>query len=228
MIKDNIDLIKNKIADACRRSNRNPGDISVIAVTKTVPVERVKEAIQSGIDEIGENKVQEAQSKIGDLPAAVKKHFIGHLQTNKAKKAVELFDVIQSVDSLRLAQEINKSAAKINKIQDCLLEIKVSEEETKFGLSEEEAVSFLSKIEDLKNLRVLGIMAMAPYFDDKESYRPYFKKAKEIFNKIRENSKAADFNILSMGMSNDFEVAIEEGSNMVRIGTAIFGARNYQ
>lgn len=225
MISKNIEIVRTRIAEACKRAGRNPGEISLIAVTKTIPAVRINEAVSLGILHIAESKVQEAQVKfteLGGATTAVTKHFIGHLQTNKAKKAVELFDVIQSLDSLRLAGEINKQAKMRGKIQDCLIEIKVSGEDTKSGIRPEDASAFIEQLSTLESLRIKGLMAMAPYFDSPELARPYFKKAKDIFDSLGALSNLAT---LSMGMSGDFETAIEEGATMVRIGAAIFGER---
>ena len=227
MITDNILKLKEKIDNLCAKLNRDK--IRLVAVTKTVPVELIIEAINSGITEIGENRVQEAEKKFSNLNISsnIIKHFIGHLQTNKVKKAVSLFDLIQSVDSIHLAQEIDKQAKKINKIQNCLIEVKISEEKTKFGYNPDKISELVSNLLELKNIKLCGLMTIAPYFDNPENTRPYFKQMKKIFDKIRDEFKvlSSDFNILSMGMTDDFHIAIEEGANMVRIGRAIFGER---
>jgi len=227
MITDNILKLKEKIDNLCAKLNRDK--IRLVAVTKTVPVELIIEAINSGITEIGENRVQEAEKKFSNLNVSsnIIKHFIGHLQTNKVKKAVSLFDLIQSVDSIHLAQEIDKQAKKINKIQNCLIEVKISEEKTKFGYNPDKISELVSNLLELKNIKLCGLMTIAPYFDNPENTRPYFKQMKKIFDKIRDEFKvfSSDFNILSMGMTDDFHIAIEEGANMVRIGRAIFGER---
>jgi PLP dependent protein len=199
-------------------------EITVIAVTKTVPAPAVMECIQAGIKDIGENRVQEAEGKFSQVEGLglVRKHLIGHLQTNKAKKAVELFDLIQSIDSERLAAEINKQAEKTGKVQDCLLEIKVSEEESKFGVVPGEAGLLTESVKKFGNIRLRGIMGMAPYFDKPENARPYFAELKKIFEQLKQGSALPAFDTLSMGMSNDFEIAVEEGATMLRIGTAIF------
>jgi hypothetical protein len=158
----------------------------------------------------------------------INKHFIGHLQSNKAKKAVLNFDLIQSLDSIELANDIDRHAKEVNKIQDCLIELKISNEESKYGVSKEKTIEIYEHcIKNCKNIRICGIMTIAPYFEDKELVRPYFKMANSIFIDIKNKVNDKNFKILSMGMSEDFEVAIEEGANMVRIGTAIFGERNY-
>ena len=225
MIVDNINLIRNIITQTCEKIGKKQNDITFVAVTKTVPIDLINQSISAGINDIGESKLQEALPKLDKIPNTVKKHFIGHLQSNKAGKVVQYFDLIHSVDSLRLLEEINRQALKAGKVQDCLLELKVSGEETKFGFTKEEINSVLNNISSFKNIKLCGLMAMAPYFDDIESSRPYFKDAKRVFDEARVNSGLDSFTILSMGMSHDYPTAIEEGSNMVRIGTAIFGER---
>ncbi|MCX5781226.1 MAG: YggS family pyridoxal phosphate-dependent enzyme [Elusimicrobia bacterium] len=224
MLKDRIENIRQRIEYICRKKGINSRSVTLVIATKTIDIARIKEVISLGIKDIGESRIQEAQQKFSEISlSGVKKHLIGHLQSNKAKKAVELFDLIQSLDSIELAKEIDKQAQKINKVQDCLLEIKVSEEETKFGLSPDKVQLFLKEVGDLKNIRLRGLMTMAPYFKDPQMTGPYFRKAKEIFNNISSVRIYPSFDVLSMGMSDDFEVAVEEGSTMVRIGTAIFG-----
>ncbi len=229
MIKDNILRIKERVAQTCFRVNRDPGSVVIIGVSKGRQSEEIKEAIDAGIAVIGENKVQEALVKHAQLPtmnyqlSTVRWHMIGHLQTNKAKEAVKLFDLIHSVDSLRLAQEIDKQAAKIGKVQDILLEVNTSGEASKFGLKPEEVSGLLKEISGLKNIKVNGLMTIAPLVDDPEQVRPYFRALKELQGKISSLSlNTYPLSILSMGMSDDFEVAIEEGATMVRIGRAIF------
>ncbi|MHB9156164.1 MAG: YggS family pyridoxal phosphate-dependent enzyme [Endomicrobiales bacterium] len=229
-IAKNIQIIKEKVWDVCVRVSRCNCDITTMAVTKTVPAELVKEALDAGITDIGESKIQEAQNKFLLLPeelAKVKKHLIGHLQTNKVKRAVELFDVIQSVDSQRLAQEIHQQAQKLGKVQECLLELKVSGEDSKFGFLPDELEASLKKMAALSHIRICGLMTMAPYAGDPEKARPYFKRAKKIFDDINAGGGTPRMTVLSMGMSGDFEVAIEEGSTMLRLGSAIFGEREY-
>lgn len=219
MIEEKVKNIHERIASACRRVGVDPACIRLLAVTKTAGADKVRELLKHGINAIGESKIQESAAKFKELNLkGVEKHLIGHLQTNKIKKAVELFDVIQSLDRFELAREINESAKAIGKVQDCFLEIKVSPEETKFGLSPENAENFLNSAQELKNINITGIMAMAPYFEDPELARPYFRKARDVFNSLKHRG----LDTLSMGMSGDFEVAIEEGANMIRVGTAIF------
>lgn len=228
-IKENILAINNRILEL---SKDKTNKVTFVAVTKTFPAQDVKEAIDSGIIfDIAESKVQEALPKFEALSNnlnGINKHFIGHLQSNKAKKAVLNFDLIQSLDSIDLAKDINRHAKDIGKVQKCLIELKVSNEESKFGVSKE-AVSAIYDYCALNcpNILICGIMTIAPYFEDKELVRPYFKIANSIFLDIKNKVNNENFKILSMGMSGDFEVAVEEGSNMVRIGTSIFGERNY-
>ncbi len=192
-----------------------PSNVKLIAVTKTRTVEEIKEVIGSGITCIGENRVQEAEEKFPYLPK-VEKHMIGSLQTNKVKSAVELFDMIQSVDSLKLAKEIDKRCKTINKVMPVLIEVNIGDESSKHGIKLEDVKNFVKEISQLKNISIQGLMCVAPLVSPEEA-RPYFKKMKQAFESIN------GLKWLSMGMSNDYKVAIEEGSNMVRIGTAIFG-----
>lgn len=225
MIRENLEAVRERIHRACRRSGRDEKDITLIGVSKKVPRESILEAVSCGLDYFGESYVQEAREKIEGLEGRVAAwHMIGRLQTNKANRAVELFDVIQSVDSLKLLAVIDRKAAELKKIQECFIEIKVSEEHTKGGLSEPEIEGFLKGAGGLRNIRIGGIMTMAPFFDSPESARPYFKKARNIFERLFID-KAGPKPELSMGMSGDFETAIEEGSTMARIGQAIFGER---
>ncbi|OGR87557.1 MAG: YggS family pyridoxal phosphate enzyme [Elusimicrobia bacterium RIFCSPLOWO2_01_FULL_60_11] len=219
MIRANLEAVRERIQRACRRSGRDEKEITLIGVTKKVPRESILEALSCGLDCFGESYVQEARDKITGLKGRVSAwHMIGRLQSNKANRAVELFDVVQSVDSLKLLGAIDRKAAELRKIQDCFIEIKVSEEHSKGGLAETGIESFLKKTGEFKNIRLAGMMTMAPFFDSPEGARPYFKRARKIFEK-------SGLSELSMGMSGDFEAAIEEGSTMVRVGRAIFGAR---
>ena len=222
----NIDNIKKKISAAA-----DGKDVTFIAVTKTFPVCDAETAIRAGLKDIAESKIQEALPKFNVLSNqlnGITKHFIGHLQSNKAKKAVLNFDLIQSLDSMDLADAINKYAKEINKVQKCLLELKISFEESKFGVSSDKIYEMYKYCsQKCKNIALLGIMTIAPYFEKQEEVRPYFQKAYKVFQDIKEKSGDKNFQILSMGMSNDFEAAIQEGSNMVRIGSAIFGERIY-
>ncbi len=222
MIKDNVLKIKERIAIICTKIKQDPGLITIVAVSKGRTVQQIREAIEAGITDIGENRVREALIKYNELIThnsklrTIKWHMVGHLQTNKVKDAVRIFDLIQSVDSIRLASEMDKQAAKINKIQDILVEVKVSPEATKFGFEPEEVIKATKEISQFKNLNIKGLMTIAPIVDDPEKARPYFRMLKELKDRI--NGQL----ILSMGMTDDFEAAIEEGSNMVRLGRAIF------
>lgn len=226
-----LERIKNvyrKIASSAIRSGRNPEDVKLIAVTKTVPVDRIKEAIELGLRIFGENRVQEAKEKIErikkDCPdCIIKWHMVGHLQKNKAKLAVELFDMIHSVDSIELAELINKYSERNMKTQDILIQVKLSPEESKHGIDKKKLIEFLKNIASYKNLNVLGLMTIPPYFENPEMSRPYFKELRIL--KGEAESYGFKLPELSMGMTNDFEIAILEGATMVRIGTAIFGER---
>ncbi|MBU0952090.1 MAG: YggS family pyridoxal phosphate-dependent enzyme [Elusimicrobia bacterium] len=233
VISDNLNQIREKIAKSAQKTGRKVDEITLVAVTKTVEIDKIEELIGLGVKNIGENRIQSATTKFEALSSASKTdclplntswHMIGHLQSNKAKKAVELFDFIQSVDSPNLAKEINKQAQKLKKNIKCLIEIKVSEEPSKFGIFEDNIKALLDIIPELKNVVFCGIMTMAPFFEDPEKARPYFNKAKRTMDDIKHllNEPYSKTPILSMGMSNDFEAAIEEGSNMVRIGTALY------
>ena len=224
----NIENIKNRISSSAKGRS-----VTLVAVTKTFPVEYMEEALNCNIADVAESKIQEALPKFDvlckkNLLENITKHFIGHLQSNKAKKAVLNFDLIQSLDSINLAKDINRHAKDINKIQKCLIELKVSEEATKTGASVQQTEEIYKYcIENCQNISIYGIMTIAPFFENKEQVRPYFKLANQVFFDIKQKIKNENFKILSMGMSDDFEIAIEEGSNMVRIGSAIFGERNY-
>jgi pyridoxal phosphate enzyme (YggS family) len=228
--KERLQDILQKIERSASIAGLESGKVCLVAVTKTVPADIISEAISNGIAEIGESRIQEAGPKFQELSGSlsgIRKHLIGHLQTNKAKKAVELFDLIQSLDSLRLAEDLNRHAAAGGKIQECLIEVKVSGEDTKSGVSPDYLKQLHEEVSKLKNLKICGLMTIAPYFDDQKKARPYFAKAKKLFEDSRRSMSGPDYKWLSMGMSHDFEAAVEEGSNMVRIGTAIFGERNY-
>ncbi len=214
------------------RVERNPADVKLVAITKTVDTERIKEAVDWGLRVFGESRVQEAKAKIEELsklPTAdyglttISWHLVGHLQKNKAKTAVQLFDLIHSLDSIELADEINKHAGNAGKIQRVLMQVKLSGEETKQGVSKEDLKDLIDSVIKMRNLKIEGLMTMPPYFDDPEMARPFFRDLREL----RDNAEKSGYELteLSMGMTHDFEIAIEEGATMVRIGTAIF-ARN--
>ena len=224
IIKNNLEIIKEKIKKATLKTNRNPEEIKLVAVTKTATIEQIKEAISAGVKIIGENKVQEAKEKYQILSADIEWHLVGHLQTNKVKYAIEIFDLIHSVDSIKLAKEIDKRSLQFGMITNVLVEVNVSGEETKYGIKAEEVEPFLKEISEFSRIKVRGLMTIAPIAEDKEEVRPYFRKLRKLFEKIKiENMKNIRMDYLSMGMTEDFEVAIEEGANMVRIGRGIFG-----
>ena len=221
--------VKKLISSACSKTNQEPNSITVVVVSKGRLIEQIKEVIEAGIMDIGENRVQEALSKYNKLIThnsklqTIKWHMVGHLQTNKAKEAVRIFDLIHSVDSLRLASEIDKQAAKINKAQDILVEVNTSGEATKFGLQPKEVMGVLKEAEKFKNISIKGLMTVAPMVDNPEEARPYFRRLRELLKEVNSIRNTHDaIRILSMGMSDDFQVAIEEGANMVRLGRAIF------
>ena len=228
-IKENIDIVLKKVEEAALRSGRKPEDITVIAVSKTVDAQRAKEAVEAGLNNLGENRVQELVEKYTALANIdVKWHLIGHLQRNKVKYIIDKVTMIHSVENLDLAKEIDKRAASKGLIANVLIELNIGEEESKFGISEDNIYEFLKSMEQFENIQVLGLMTVAPFREDPEEVRWVFKKMKDIFDKVSAmNFKNTDMKYLSMGMSNDFEIAIEEGSNIIRVGTKIFGARKY-
>ena len=227
MIKENIAAVQKRIADAASRVGRTDA-ITLVAVTKNHPVEYMKEAAAAGITDVGENRVQEALQKLEAFPEnQLKWHLIGHLQTNKAKHAVEHFDLIHSVDSEHLLKAVNKEAAKIGKVQDILLQVNVAREESKFGMEVEEFPAMCELATSLANVRVQGLMCIAPNFEHVEDVRPIFRIAHALYEDMKPKFPVGQIQYLSMGMTHDFEIAIEEGANIVRVGTAIFGARNY-
>lgn len=227
-IKNNIIAISRDINDICIKKGKAPDSITIIAVTKTIDPSRVNYAIKYGIRNIGENKVQEIMAKYENIEENVNWHLIGHLQTNKVKYIIDKVALIHSVDSIGLAEEINKRAEKAGLVKDVLVQVNVAQEETKFGIEYDETDSFAERLSGLSSIRVKGLMTIAPYYDDAELARPVFRRLKEKFDMLAAAGiPNVDMKYLSMGMTNDYKVAIEEGSNMVRIGTGIFGARNY-
>lgn len=227
-IRDNINAIYQEIRDICAKTGRGPEDVTVIAVTKTVDTDRINYAIGCGIGNIGENRVQEVMAKYEKVEGNVNWHLIGHLQTNKVKYIIDKVALIHSVDSISLAEEISKRAEKAGLVKDILVQVNVAEEETKFGISYEEVDSFVLQLSKLPGIKVRGLMTIAPYFEGPELARPVFRKLKDKFDMLaRSGIPNIEMKHLSMGMTNDYRQAIEEGSNMVRIGTGIFGARNY-
>jgi len=227
-LKDRLQRIHERIKRAADGCNRSSDSIKLIAVSKTKPAEVVREAIDAGVTDLGENYIQEAREKVNTLATAgVNWHFIGHLQSNKAKYAVRLFDLIHSVDSLKLAKEINKYAQKHDKIQSILVQVNVAREDSKSGVYIEDTVTLLKDIGQLANVSVRGLMTMPPYFNAPDKVRPFFAALRELRDRIlAENIPNIIMEELSMGMTGDFEAAIEEGATLVRIGTAIFGERH--
>jgi len=222
----NILRIRERIAEAALRKGRRPSDVRLMAVTKTVDDERIAEAIAAGVDVIGENYVQEGKRKIEKLGKTVEWHMIGRLQTNKAKYAVALFDLIHSVDRMELAQELSRRAALAGRVIPVLIEINTGGEDTKSGIPPAGALELVRNAASLPNLSVRGLMTMPPWFDDPEEARPFFRSLRELRERIEEERIAGiSMRELSMGMTQDFEVAVEEGSTIVRIGRAIFGER---
>ena len=228
-ITQNIAEIRGRMAEAARRSGRDPEDVLLIAVTKLHEPDEIEEAIAAGVTDIAENKVQEIQKKFDQIHSPVNWHLIGHLQTNKVKYIIDKVVMIHSVDSVHLAQEIDKRAQAAAKTMDVLLQVNAAHEESKFGLDPKDVPQVFREILDsCPNVRIRGLMHIAPWSEDPEEIRPYFKEVKDLFDTLAAvEHPNADFKYLSMGMSHDFETAIEEGANIIRVGTSIFGERDY-
>ena len=225
-VRANIERVGSVIADAALRAGRKASDVRLMAVTKTVDDDRIMEAIEAGVDIIGESYVQEAKRKIEKMGRKIEWHMIGYLQSNKAKYAVKLFDMIHSVGRMDLAVELDRRARAQDMAMKILIEINISGEKTKSGIPYEEAVQLVRDISSLENLSIQGLMTMAPWFDNPEDARPYFRALRELRDMIvDEDSNRAEMRELSMGMSGDYEVAVEEGATIVRIGRSIFGER---
>ncbi len=227
-IKENIAEVEKKVAAACERSGRKREDVLLLAVSKTIDVDRIKEAVDCGLTSLGENKVQEIMDKYDAMGPDVKWHLIGHLQTNKVKYIIDKVEMIHSVESLKLAEEISKRAAAKGVTANILLEVNVADEESKFGIKVDECEEMVRKISVLPNIVIRGLMTVAPFVENPEENRGYFRQLKQLLVDI--NSKKIDnvnMEVLSMGMTGDYEVAIEEGATIVRVGTGIFGARVY-
>ena len=228
MIKENLEVVEENIQRACQRAGRDRESVTLIAVSKTKPVSDIREAMACGIKVFGENKVQEIRDKTAEITEPLDWHMIGHLQVNKVKYLPGVACMIHSVDNLKLAQEIEKQAEKHDLSMDVLIEVNMAHEDTKFGLAPEDAISFVKEIAPLKHLNIRGLMTIAPYTEDPESNRVYFKGLRELKDKINEMGiLEKPMDTLSMGMTGDYEVAIEEGATFVRVGTGIFGERNY-
>ena len=228
MLKDQLQEVEKRIQAACDRAGRKREEVTLIAVSKTKPVETLQEAYDLGVRIFGENKVQELTAKYEALPKDIHWHMIGHLQTNKVKYIIDKAELIHSVDSLKRAETIEKEAAKHDLIADILVEVNVAEEESKFGMKMEEVIPFVEKVSAFPHVRVRGLMTIAPFVEDPEENRSIFADLHKLYIDIKKKNHDNDtVSVLSMGMTNDYEVAIEEGATMVRVGTGIFGARNY-
>lgn len=228
MLQDNLIQVEQNIEEACRRAGRDRSEVTLIAVSKTKPVETLQEAYDLGVRVFGENKVQEMADKYEVLPKDIRWHLIGHLQRNKVKYIIDKAVLIHSVDSLRLAQTIEKEAKKHNLTAHILIEVNVAREESKFGIFPEDLEALVDEIAKLPHIQVDGLMTIAPFVSDPEENRPVFRELRKLSVDI--SAKKVDnvnMSVLSMGMTNDYQVAIEEGATMVRVGTGIFGARNY-
>ncbi len=227
-IIDNLNCVQQDIKNTCKSHNRNEIDVTLIAVSKTKPIDMIKQAYDAGIRDFGENKVQELMDKIPSLPNDIRWHMIGHLQKNKVKYIVDKAYLIHSVDSLELALEISKEAKKKQVIADILLEVNISQESSKFGLSKEKLIPVIEEIAKLDGIRIKGLMTVAPYTENAEENRVYFHNLRQLSVDIKEkNIDNVSMNILSMGMSGDYRIAIEEGATYIRVGSGIFGERYY-
>lgn len=228
MLKENLKKVEENISKACEKAGRKRDEVTLIAVSKTKPEEMIREIYDQGIRTFGENKVQEMMEKQEILPEDIQWHMIGHLQRNKVKYLIGHVALIHSVDSLRLAEEISRLSVKNQVTTDILIEVNIAHEETKFGISAEETLALVEEAAKLSNIRIKGLMTIAPYVEDPEENREYFRKIRQLSVDIkRKNIDNVSMDVLSMGMTGDYMVAIEEGSTMVRVGTGIFGARNY-
>ena len=228
MLKENYRNVQENIQRACEKVNRSVDEVTLISVSKTKPLSMLQEAYECGAREFGENKVQEMTEKEGQLPKDIHWHMIGHLQTNKVKYIAPYVHLIHSVDSLKLAQEINRQGEKCNRSIPILIEVNIAEEESKFGIKKDETISLVREISKLPHVAIKGLMTIAPFVDDPEENRVYFRGIKELSVDIaNENIDNVCMDVLSMGMTGDYMVAIEEGATMVRVGTGIFGERDY-
>ena len=226
MIKENLEEVREKIRQASQRSGRREEDVTLISVSKTKPVEVLREAYEAGSRDFGENRVQEIMEKYGQMPEDVRWHMIGHLQKNKVRQVIDKAVLIHSVDTVELAEQIEKDAAKRDLTVDILLEVNVAEEESKFGFRTEEVEAAVMKIKEFPHVHIKGLMTIAPFVSNSEDNREVFKKLYQLYVDIRsKNIDNVNMSVLSMGMTGDYEVAVEEGATMIRVGTGIFGAR---
>ena len=224
MVSENLRRVKERIAVACESVGRNPAEVKIVAVTKTHPPEVIREAIAAGINIIGENRVQEAEEKYNEIEARVEWHMVGHLQRNKVRKALSIFSMIESLDSLRLALEIEKESAKRGQITPCLIEVNTSGEETKFGVAPRELAELVTEVLKAEHVKLVGLMTLGPLTEDKGRIRRSFVQLRELRDRV-ENIFGCYLPHLSMGMSDDFEIAVQEGATMVRLGRVLFGPR---
>lgn len=228
MLQENYNKVKENIKKACERVGRDPKEVTLIAVSKTKPLSDIEELLPTGCEDFGENKVQELCDKEEKISRSVHWHLIGHLQTNKAKYIVHKACLIHSVDSVKLAECIDKEAAKKGVIAQILIQVNIAEEDTKFGLPKEEVEEVLREVSKLEHVKVKGLMTIAPFVENSEENREHFRNMRQLFVDMKDkNIDNVDMEILSMGMTGDYQVAVEEGATMVRVGTGIFGARNY-
>lgn len=228
VIRENLEQVRKNIKESCEKVKRDPGEVCLIAVSKTKPIEDLREAYDAGARDFGENKVQELMDKIPQMPSDVRWHMIGHLQRNKVKYLIGKVCLIHGVDSVRLAEEISKESVKQNLITNILMEVNVAGEESKFGITPEEAVETATQIGKLPGVALKGLMTIAPYVTDPEENREIFNKLRQLAVDISEkNIDNVTMNVLSMGMTGDYQVAVQEGATCVRVGTGIFGERNY-
>jgi pyridoxal phosphate enzyme (YggS family) len=223
-IRARLEAIRHRMEEACRRAGRDPGTVRCVAVSKTRTVEEIREVVSGGVTDLGENRVQEAESKHEAVAPSVRWHLVGHLQANKARKAVQIFDVIHSLDSIEIGRRLDRFGRELGKVQSVLIQVDLASEETKFGLPESELATALEELESCSNLRLEGLMLLPPYLPDPEDVRPFFRRLRGLSEEARQRGSALGAE-LSMGMSHDFEVAIEEGATWVRLGTALFGER---
>lgn len=227
-LQENLQQVEANICKACENAGRKRSDVTLIAVSKTKPIEMLQTVYDLGPRDFGENKVQEMCGKMEVLPKDIRWHMIGHLQTNKVKYIIGKTELIHSVDSLHLAKEIEKQAAKNNVIVPILIEVNIAEEESKFGIHKEETIALVREVAQMEHIHIRGLMTIAPYVENPEDNRPYFKEIRQLSVDIKEeNIDNVDMDVLSMGMTGDYMVAIEEGATLVRVGTGIFGERQY-
>ncbi len=226
-VRERMEGIRERIAEAALRSGRDPSDVRIVAAVKRVPVERIREAVDAGVEMLGENYVQEARNLKGQIRTPVHWHMIGNLQTNKARQAVRIFDVIETVDRGKIIHELQRCAREDGKRLDVMVQVDLAEEATKSGADPEQVRGLIEEVAGCENLRCVGLMTMPPFFDDPEGARPYFAELRRLRDRLQALvPRGAELRELSMGMSGDFEVAVEEGATLVRIGTALLGPRN--